>query len=101
MSRWLAVFSWLAIFPYAYIAFFVGGFVGENARTPQAAAILFWGYLAVYPAAVVVFNTLSWLKRRAGKRGKALAMSLVPYGVLTAVWLFFASFVSVLCTVFG
>ncbi|HWQ60873.1 MAG TPA: hypothetical protein VN521_01090 [Negativicutes bacterium] len=97
----MAAISWLAIFPYAYIAFFLGGLVGDNAKTPQAAAVLFWAYLALYPAAVVVGNTLSWVLRRAGKRGRALAMSLLPYGVLAVVWVFFASFVKVLCTAFA
>jgi hypothetical protein len=101
MRRWLAIVSWLTVFPYGYIAYFLGDLVGNSARTPQTAAVVFWAYLAVYPAAVVVGNTLSWLLNRAGKRGGALAMSLLPYGVLVAVWLLFASFVDVLCTVFG
>lgn len=101
MSRWLAVFSWLAVFPYAYVAFFVGDWVGDNARTPQAAAILFWSYLAVYPAAVVVGNLSAWRLRVAGKKGRALAFSLLPYGVLAAAWFSFSAFVRMLCSVFA
>jgi hypothetical protein len=101
MSRWLAIVSWLAVFPYGYVAYFLGDLVGDSARTPQPAAVLFWAYLAVYPAAVVVGNTLSWLMRRGGKRGRALAMSLLPYGVLAAVWFLFTAFVDMLCRVFG
>lgn len=101
MSRWLTALSWLTIFPYAYIAFFLGNLVGDNAKTPQVAAVLFWSYLAVYPVAVLVCTLSAWRLRVTGRMGRALAMSVLPYGVLAAAWVFFASFVNVLCTVFG
>jgi uncharacterized membrane protein YhaH (DUF805 family) len=99
MSRVSEGLSWLLIFPYAYIAFFLGSMVGESARTPQTAAVLFWAYLAVYPVAVVVFNLITRRLRAAGKRPEALLVSLVPYGVLAALWASFAAFVGVLCRV--
>jgi hypothetical protein len=100
MSRWLAALSWLAVFPYAYVVFFLGCFVDDTARTPQTAAVLFWAYLAVYPVAVVVFNLLAWRLRSVGQKGWALVVSLLPYGVLAAAWFAFPVFVKTLCRVF-
>lgn len=97
MSRVSEGLSWLLIFPYAYIAYFLGKMIGDNARTPQIAAVLFWAYLATYPAAVVVFNFVTRRLRARGRRRLALAVSLVPYGVLAAAWAAFAAFVGVLC----
>lgn len=100
MSRWLAVLSWLTVIPYAYAAFFVGDWVGGNAKTPQTAAILFWSYLAVYPTAVLAGNLAAWRMRVTGRRRRALAFSLFPYGVLAAAWFAFPAFVRMLCRVF-
>jgi uncharacterized membrane protein YhaH (DUF805 family) len=97
MSRVSEGLSWLLIFPYAYIVYFLGRMIGDSARTPQVAAVIFWTYLAVYPVAVVVFNLATRRLRARGKRKLALAVSLVPYGVLAAAWASFAAFVGVLC----
>lgn len=97
MSRVSEGLSWLLIFPYAYLAYFLGQMIGDSARTPQVAAALFWAYLAVYPVAVVVFNLVTRRLRARGRRKLALAVSLVPYGVLAAAWVSFATFVGGLC----
>lgn len=97
MSRVSEGLSWLLIFPYAYIAYFLGKMIGDSTRTPQVAAGLFWAYLVVYPVAVVVFNLVTRRLRARGRGKLALAISLVPYGVLAAAWASFAAFVGVLC----
>jgi len=99
MSRVPEGLSWLLIFPYAYMAYFLGKMIGDSARTPQIAAGLFWAYLAVYPVAVVVFSLVTRRLRARGRRRLALAASLVPYGVLAAAWVSFAPFVGVLCRI--
>ncbi|MDT8900815.1 hypothetical protein [Anaeroselena agilis] len=96
MSRVPECLSWLLVFPYAYIVYFLGNMVGGSPRTPQAAAVLFWAYLAVYPVAVVVFNFATRRLRARGRRNLALTASLVPYGVLAAAWVLFAAFVGAL-----
>ncbi len=96
MSRVPEGLSWLLIFPYAYLAFFLGKLIGDSALTPQIAAGLFWAYLAVYPVAVVVFSLVTRRLRARGRGRLALAVSLVPYCVLAAVGASFASFVGVL-----
>lgn len=97
MSRVSEGLSWLLIFPYAYLAYFLGKMIGDSARTPQVAAALFWAYLAVYPVAVVVFNFMTRRLRARGRRKLALAASLAPYAVLATAWVAFAAFVGVLC----
>jgi hypothetical protein len=101
MSRVCTALSWLLVFPYAYIVFFLGNMVSCSAKTPQAAAIVFWAYLAAYPVSVLVCWLIARRWRAAGKAGRALAASLVPYGVLAVGWTAFAPFVGLLCAVFG
>lgn len=101
MSRVCVALSWLLIVPYAYIAFFLGWWVGDSAKTPPAAAVLFLSYLAVYPVAVLVCSLFARELRASGREGQALTVSLVPYGVLAVVWAAFAAFVDALCRMFG
>ncbi len=101
MSRVCVVISWLLLIPYVYIAFFLGWWVGDSARTPPAAAVLFLSYLAVYPVAVLVCSLFVRELRAAGREGQALTASLVPFGVLAVAWAAFAAFAEALFRMFG
>lgn len=101
LSRVLETVNWLLILPYGYIIFFVGTFVGGSAKTPGAAAFCFWFYLAIFPVAAVACNLMTREIRAGGRGGRALAVSLVPAGVLAATWLLFPVFVRTLVRVFG
>lgn len=101
LNRALETVNWLLILPYGYIAFFLGTFVGGSAKTPGAAAFCFWFYLAIFPVTVVVCNLLVREIRARGRGGRALAVSLVPAGVLASAWLLFPAFVRTMVRVFG
>lgn len=96
MSRWLEFLNWIAIFPYAYLAYFLGEFVGSSPKTPRAAALLFWVYLAVFPGAVLIFNLLARRSRRVGWLGRSALWGLAPWGVLAVLGWAFPAFVKFL-----
>lgn len=101
MGRVVETVNWLLLVPYCYVAYFLGMSVGASAKTPLAAAAFFWLYLAIFPAAAVVCGLAARTVRLGGRGGAALAVSLMPAGVLAALWLLFPAFVSLLSRVFG
>ena len=101
MSRMFAVANWLAILPYAYIVYFLGRFVGDSPHTPMAAAVIFWGYLAIYPLMAIVCNAAARGLRRGGREAWASVAGLAPWGVLTAVCFLFPAFVGFLARLCG
>lgn len=100
MSRWLEFINWIAIFPYAYLVYFLGLFVGSSPKTSQISAMLFWGYLAVFPVTVLVANLLGRESRKVGWRGKATLWMLVPWVVMAVQLWASPAFINLLVTCF-
>lgn len=100
MSRWIELFNWIAVIPYAYLVYFLGLFVGASGKTSHVSAALFWGYLAVFPATVVVCNLAGRESRKVGWRGKAALWMLVPWGILAVLVWSFPAFVNLLAACF-